>query len=154
MFSINNLVILKGRITADVQITAATNGRSWTMFSIAVDDSYIDKSTEKRVEKTSFIDVRAWAKIAEFVGRHCKKGDMIEVSGKLVVDAWEDKGTGQKRRKLVVEASTVANLMWFGQPKKGGPQHEPNAYNGTQTPKSAPAPFGAPADFDDGDIPF
>ena len=151
MISVNNLVILKGRLTKDPEVTYAGNGRPWIIQGIAVDDSYLDKGTDKRVDRTIFVDIRAWGQTAEFMGKYCKKGDMVEVSGKLVVDAWEDKATNEKKRKTVVQATTVTNLMWYGQPKKGGPKEEPNAYNGTQKPN--PPPFGNSDDFDD-DIPF
>ena len=70
---------------------------------------------EKR-EETTFVDVTLWGRQAEIAGEYCKKGRSIYIEGRLQLDTWEDKTSGQKRSKLRVVGE---NFQLLG-PRPGG----------------------------------
>jgi single-strand DNA-binding protein len=79
-------------------------GVAVTKFGLALDDGWGDN------KKTVFIDVTCWKQTAEFVAQYCTKGTPVCVDGRLSMDTWEDRQTGQKRSKLYVTANSVQNL--------------------------------------------
>ena len=100
---INN-VTLMGRMTADAELRATTNGTNVTQFTVAVERDYV-KSGEER--QTDFINIVAWGRTAEFVSRYFHKGDMIAVIGSVQVRNYTDKN-GNKRYVTEVIAEKVS----------------------------------------------
>lgn len=100
---INN-VTLMGRMTADAELRATTNGTNVTQFTIAVERDYV-KSGEER--QTDFISIVAWGRTAEFVSRYFHKGDMIAVIGSVQVRNYTDKN-GNKRYVTEIIAEKVS----------------------------------------------
>jgi single-strand DNA-binding protein len=80
--------------------------------------NYTTESGEKR-EEVTFIDVTLWGRTAEIVGEYCKKGRPLFVEGRLQLDQWDDKQTGQKRSKLKVVGD---NIQLLGGREGGGGQ--------------------------------
>ena len=99
-----NLVSLMGRMTADAELRATTNGTNVTQFTIAVERDYV-KSGEER--QTDFINIVAWGRTAEFITRYFHKGDMIAVIGSVQVRNYTDKN-GNKRYVTEVIAEKVS----------------------------------------------
>lgn len=94
-------VILVGRLTRDPEIRCTTDGTPLCQFTLAVSRVWRDDSGENR-EETCFVDIEAWGKRGETVGKYLAKGRPLLVEGRLRQDKWEDRNTGQKRSKLVV----------------------------------------------------
>lgn len=92
---------------------------------LAVNENYTSKTGEK-VEKTVFVDVEAWDKSAANCAAMVCRGCSILVEGKLQMDEWEDKDSGEKRSKLKVRADRVVFLT-FKDKQAGGGQAEPQA---------------------------
>ena len=99
-----NTVTLMGRMTADAELRATTNGTSVTQFTVAVERDYV-KSGEER--QTDFINVVAWGRTAEFTTKYFHKGDMIALVGTLQVRNFTDKN-GNKRYATEVIAEKVS----------------------------------------------
>lgn len=98
-----NIVILTGRLTRDPDVRTTPSGKQVASFTVATDEySGGTKSAE-------FHDCTAWEKTAEAVGR-MKKGQRIGVNGRLQTRSWEDKETGEKRRKTEVVANRIEYL--------------------------------------------
>ena len=76
-----NIVILKGRLTADPEMRTGTSGIEIANFSIAVDRQFKDKVTGER--KTDFIRCTAFGKSAQFLCRYFSKGKEILAEGTL-----------------------------------------------------------------------
>lgn len=104
MSSLNlNKVIIAGRITATLELRQTPNGASVCMFSVAVNQKVYKQGEE---QKTDFLDVIAWGKIAEFVCTYFRKGDAICICGRLSKSAWEDKnGNKRSSTKIVAESA-------------------------------------------------
>ena len=96
-------------------------------------------------DETTFVDVDAFGKQAETLGQYMQKGRPILVEGRLKLDQWEDKNTGQRRSKLGV---ILEKFTFVG---GGGGQ----AGGGGGAP---PAPTSDVPPFEDGpsddDVPF
>jgi len=96
-----NKVMLMGRLTRDPELRYTPKGSAVTDIAIAVNRVYTAENGERR-EEVTYVDVTLWAKQAEVVGQYLKKGSPIFIEGRLQMDTWEDKATGQKRSKLKV----------------------------------------------------
>lgn len=101
-----NKVIIAGNLTRDPQLRFLANERAVANFGLAVNRRYKGGDGEMK-EETAFIDCEAWGRTAELVGQYLAKGRGALVEGRLRMDSWEDKQTGQKRSKLLVSADTV-----------------------------------------------
>ena len=64
---------------------------------------------EKR-EEVTFVDVTFWGRTAEVAGEYLKKGRPVFIEGRLQLDTWDDKQSGQKRSKLKVIGETMQML--------------------------------------------
>lgn len=67
-------------------------------FSIAV---------RRSKEETDWINCKAWRDNASFIQQYVKKGSQIGISGRLTEETWQDKQTGEKRRKHLVTVTSV-----------------------------------------------
>lgn len=98
-----------GNLTADPEMKYVRETPK-TSFSIAVNKRTRDG------EKTLYIDVETWDKLAESVAEHKRKGDYVVVIGEWDMDEWDDQESGKKRRKWFVRGRDVR----FEGPKSGG----------------------------------
>ena len=112
-----NKVMLIGNVTRDPEIKYTPKGSAVTDLGIAVNRVYTPEGGEKR-EETTYVDVTLWGRQAEIAGEYCKKGRSIYIEGRLQLDSWEDKTSGQKRSKLRVVGE---NFQLLGpRPGSGG----------------------------------
>ena len=108
MASLNKVMII-GNLTRDPEIKYTPKGTAIADIGLAVNRNYTTESGEKR-EEVTFIDVTLWGRTAEIVGEYCKKGRPLFVEGRLQLDTWDDKQTGQKRSKLKVVGDNIQLL--------------------------------------------
>jgi single-strand DNA-binding protein len=131
-----NLIVLKGRLTADPEIKVVGAKQTKVCnFSIAVNRRF-----EK--DKADFINCQAWGNTAEFVAKYFSKGKEMSLTGELHIDQHEENGAKKYFTRVKVDAVEFC-----------GSKNEDN--NSSVAPTSMSAP--APADFeeiDDDDLPF
>jgi single-strand DNA-binding protein len=97
-----NRVILMGNLTKDPEVKTLGSGSSVANISLAVNRKYTANNGEKR-EEVTYVDVNFWGKQAELFTRlEIRKGTPLFVEGRLHLESWEDKSTGQKRSRLKV----------------------------------------------------
>src|ERR1700757_723641 len=145
-----NKVILLGNLTRDPEVRYTPKGSAVCDLGIAVNRVYTTDSGERR-EEVTYVDVVLWARLAEIAGEYLKKGRPIFIEGRLQLDTWDDKQSGQKRSKLRVIGETMQLLgsrPSGGAPASGG-EEDRTAHAKTPPPK---APAGAEPDEDE--IPF
>src|SRR5438034_878059 len=104
-----NKVILLGNLTRDPEVRYTPKGSAVCDLGIAINRSYTLDSGEKR-EEVTYVDVVLWARLAEIAGEYLKKGRPIFIEGRLQLDTWDDKQSGQKRSKLRVIGETMQLL--------------------------------------------
>lgn len=145
-----NKVILLGNLTRDPEVRYTPKGSAVCDLGIAVNRSYTLDSGEKR-EEVTFVDVVLWSRLAEIAGEYLKKGRPIFIEGRLQLDTWDDKQSGQKRSKLRVIGETMQLLGGRppGAAAGGGEGGESRPAKVTPPPKPA-----AGAEPDDDEIPF
>lgn len=151
-----NKVILMGNVTRDPEVKYTNKGTAIAKLGMAVSRKWSTESGEKK-EETTFVDVDFIGKIAETVGKFIKKGDPIHIDGRLKLDQWEDKKTGEKRSKLGILGEGMQFLNRASSPAEGGGTNINRARQeqAPVTPRQAAAgvtndgPVGA-----DDDVPF
>src|SRR5438093_2673773 len=118
-----NKVLLMGNLTRDPEVRYTPKGTAVTELGIAVNRVYTGENGEKR-EEVTFVDVTVWGRTAENVGEYLRKGRPVLIEGRLQLDSWEDKQSGQKRNKLKVVADNVQFLGSRGSGGGGGGPEE------------------------------
>ncbi len=141
-----NKVILVGNLTRDPELRYTPKGTAIAKIGLAVNRVWTSESGEKK-EEVTFVDVDVFGRTAENVAQYMRKGRPILIEGRLRLDQWDDKQTGQKRSKLGVVAETV---QFLGSPGEGG-----GGGTGESAPRRAPSPAApkAPEPPDSGDGP-
>ena len=104
-----NKVILLGNLTRDPEIKYTPKGTAIANIGLAVNRVYSNDQGEKN-EETTFIDVELWGRTAEIAQEYLRKGRPVLIEGRLKLDQWDDKQTGQKRSKLRVVGETMQLL--------------------------------------------
>jgi single-strand DNA-binding protein len=118
-----NRVILLGNLTRDPQVRYTPGGTAVSEIGLAVNRTWFDQKTNSRREEVTFVDVTLWGRQAEVAGEYLAKGRQVLVEGRLQLDSWEDKESGQKRSKLrvVCENMTMVGARGDG-PRGDGPR--------------------------------
>lgn len=98
-----NKVFLIGRLTQDVEVRTTPSGKNVASFTLAVDRMAKDDGVD-------FFDVQAWDKLADVLSQYTSKGSKLHVEGRLKQDTWEDKESGKKRSKVVINANDITFL--------------------------------------------
>jgi len=78
-------VILVGNLGRDPEMRYTPSGQGVTNFSVAINDNYTSNTGEK-VERTIWVRVSTWGKLAESCNTYLKKGSKVLVEGRLVAD--------------------------------------------------------------------
>jgi single-strand DNA-binding protein len=160
-----NKVMFIGRLTRDPEMRSFSNGGKVAKFGFAVTNRKKNSQTGQWEDVPMFIDCEAYnrgefGKQADLVEQYLAKGRQVFLEGRLELDQWDDKTTGQKRskHKLVVE-----NMQFLdsGQREDGGDR--PARTSGPARPAQKPAAYqgdddfsggGEPAGGNDSEIPF
>jgi single-strand DNA-binding protein len=134
-----NKVILAGNLTHDPELRYTPKGTAVARIRLAVNRVYTTDSGEKK-EEVTYVDVDAFARQAEVISQYLKKGRPILIEGRLRLETWDDKQTGQKRSKLsvVLESFTFIDSQRTGEGGGGAP-----AVSRTRPAAAAAAAAGA-----------
>lgn len=135
-------MILIGNLTRDPSVKYTTGGTAIAEIGLAVNRDWYDKSTNQKKSEVTFVDVTYFGKTAEVIGEYMKKGASMLVEGRLSLDSWDDKATGQKRTKLRVIGEQMTMLGGRGgggerqqghgsEPQQSEPQSEPSYSGGS-----------------------
>ena len=150
--------MLIGNLTRDPELRYTPKGTAVADIALAINRVWNNEQNQRQ-EETTFVDITLWGRQAELAQQYLTKGRGAYVEGRLQMDTWDDKQTGQKRSKLKVVAESLQFLPDGG--GKGG--STPSSGNGGGAPSQQRAPqqrpqgaSAAPADdyAEDDDIPF
>jgi len=174
-----NKVMLMGNLTRDPELRRTPKGTAVTDISLAINRYFTQDDGQKR-DETTFVEITLWGRPAEVVCEYCSKGRPLYVEGRLTLDSWEDKASGQQRTKLKVIGENIQLLgsreggaggsnyqsppqQGYNPPPQSAQAYQPPPQQPAQSyqppPQSKPAPKaqapipGAGPDDDD-DIPF
>jgi single-strand DNA-binding protein len=134
-----NKVILVGRLGRDPELKYTAGGTAYCRFSMATDDSWTDRSTGERQERTEWHNIVAWDRLAEICGQYLAKGRLVYIEGNIQSRQWEDK-EGVKRTSFDIRARDMVLLGSRGAGDGSGQESE--------------RPVAEGAAITDDDIPF
>jgi single-strand DNA-binding protein len=150
-----NKVILAGNLTRDPELRYTSKGTAIAKIALAINRTWKNEAGETK-EEVTFVDVDAFGRTAEVIGQYLKKGRPILVEGRLKLDQWDDKQTGQKRSRLGV---VMENFQFIdsgrsdGGPAAGAPR--PSAPSAPAGPKpTEPPDSDGPPPPEEDDVPF
>ncbi len=161
-----NKVMLIGNLTADPEVRTTPRGTSVTELRLAVNRITSGPNEGERREEVTFLDVTCWGRLGEIAAQYLAKGRPVFIEGRLQMDSWEDKQTGQRRSRIRIIAE---NLQLLSGGRDGGATAAPRTNNysgGYRQGNGAPAnggyashPSGSspepqPQEPDDDEIPF
>jgi single-strand DNA-binding protein len=159
-----NQVNLIGNITRDIETRYTPQGTAVADIGLAINRSWKDSTGEKK-EETTFVDITLWGRTAEVATEYCRKGDPLFVSGRLHLDTWQDKTTGEKRAKLKVVGEQIQLLGTRQQANAASPTgNQPPQRQAAGAPpakptasapqRREPAPDDSALDAEPSDCPF
>lgn len=145
-----NKVILVGTCGKDPETRYMPSGGAVTSISVATNESWKDKQTGEKQERTEWHNITFFGRLAEIAGEYLKKGSQVYIEGSLRTEKWQDK-QGQDRYTTKIIAS---EMQMLGSRSGGGGDTSWN-----QQPNNAPSqepspPSTPPADDFDDDVPF
>lgn len=145
-----NKVILVGNLGKDPEVRYMPSGAAACNFTIATTESWKDKQSGEKQERTEWHNISMFGRLAEIAGEYLKKGSQVYVEGSLRTRKWQDK-SGNDRYTTEVIAN---EMQMLGSRGGGAGSFDQGGYSApASSPAPAPATAGAGADFDD-DIPF
>ena len=144
-----------GNLTRDPELRYTPKGMAIAKLGMAINRNWTTESGEKK-EEVTFVDVDAFGKQAETIGQYLKKGRPILIEGRLRLDQWDDKQTGQKKSRLGVVLESF-QFLDSGNRGAGEGGSAPAAAAARPRPAAA-APEAGAAEADgpppDDDVPF
>ncbi|WP_295681083.1 single-stranded DNA-binding protein [uncultured Nevskia sp.] len=160
-----NKVILIGNLGKDPEVKYFPNGDAFCNLTLATSESWNDKASGEKKEKTEWHNVVFTRKLAEIAGQYLKKGAKVYVEGSLRTRKWQDK-EGQDRYTTEILVNDMQMLDGRSGGGGGGgmsdddysqqPPTRTSPPARSSAPSRAPQPQAAPAaeHFEDDDIPF
>jgi single-strand DNA-binding protein len=145
-----NKVILIGHLGQDPEVKYMPSGSAVANISLATTESWKDKTTGEKQDRTEWHRVVFFARLAEIAGEYLRKGSQVYVEGRLQTRKWQDKN-GQDKYTTEIVANEMQ--MLGGRGGAGGGGGGGGDYAASDAPANMSAPQGKEPDFDD-DIPF
>jgi len=152
-----NKVILVGNLGAKPEIKYASNGNAISNLSVATSESWTDKSTGQKQDRTEWHRVSLFGKVAEIAGQYLDKGSKVYVEGKLQTRKWQDQNGQDRYTTEVVVSGFNGTLQMLDRrdDMNSNPASQSSQPKSQAAPEPAPAAITpvAPDEFED-DIPF
>ena len=147
-----NKVLLIGRLGADPEIKQMVNGKSVARLSLATSNSWKDKNTGEKKEKTEWHRVVIFNEgLVNVIQQYVKKGAQVYVEGQLTTRKWTDQKSGQDKysTEIVLQGYNSTFTILSGKNNQGSPwQNETESKSALPTAEDVPN-----SDLDD-EIPF
>lgn len=159
-----NKVTLLGALGRDPEVRHAANGSAVANLSVATSETWNDKQSGERKEKTEWHRVVVFGKLAEIAEQYLSKGSQVYLEGKLQTRKWQaDDGSDRYTTEVVLDYNGVMKMLGGkkgGNGDSGGYQEQAGGYAQPQVQRPAQAPAQAATgykadDFDlDEEAPF
>ena len=133
-----NKVILIGRLGQDPEVKYMQDGKAIANISMATSETWKDKNTGEKKEKTEWHRVVFFGPLADIVGQYVKKGSNIYIEGKLTTRKWQDQsGADRYSTEVVVDGFDGTMQMLDSAPSNQQSQQAPAQQN-YQAPAQQP----------------
>ena len=153
-----NKVILVGNLGADPEVRYMPSGGAVTNLSLATSESWADKNSGQKQERTEWHRVTLFNRLGEIAAEYCRKGSQVYIEGSIRTDKYQDKTSGQDRYSTSIIARELQLLggrmdgQGSGAPRNNN-QTAPAQQSG-QAPNAQAQPVAETAGQFDDDIPF
>ncbi len=146
-----NKVILVGICGKDPETRYMPSGGAVTSISIATNESWKDKQTGEKQERTEWHNITFFNRLGEIAGEYLKKGSQVYIEGSLRTEKWTDKSGNDRYTTKIISHE----MQMLGGRPGGDGDYAPAQQQSQQQAQPQPTPSEAPIDesFDD-DIPF
>ena len=157
MFGLNRAEVI-GRLGADATVNHLTNGGRVANMSIATDESYIDRNSGNKEDRTEWHRVVTFQPgLIDMLEKHARKGRLVYVSGTLQTRRWRKDGEESDRFSTEIRLAPGGRVQFLDKPNGANGNGAPAAQatgsdNGSVASDGVTDP--APATQDDDDIPF
>lgn len=146
-----------GRLGQDPEIRYLADGKAAANISIGCSESWKDKATGEKKEKTEWVRGSAFGKLAEIMGQYLRKGSLVYISGKMQTRKWQDQN-GQDRytTEIVIKEMEMLGSKSDSQQQGYQQPQQQSAQQPQPQPQQVSHQYNEPnnhIDFDD-DIPF
>ena len=148
-----NKVILVGNLGKDPEVKYTASGAAVANITVATSESWNDKQTGEKQEKTEWHRVVFFRRLAEIAGEYLRKGSQVYIEGKLQTRKWQDQ-SGQDRYTTEIVANEMQMLGGRGGEAGARPQQGSGGFRSNAPAQPAAAQPQADNDFADDDIPF
>ncbi len=152
-----NKVILVGNLGKDPETRYMPNGKPVTNFSIATSESWTDRQSGDKQERTEWHNIVMFEKLAEIAAEYLRKGSQVYIEGSLRTRKWQDK-EGKDRYTTEIVARDMQMLGGRGGAAGGGMGGGGGGESQSRSRPTAVEERGAPSGADEGgfddDIPF
>lgn len=138
-----------GNLGSDPETRYTSSGTAVTKCSIACNEKWKDRQTGEQKERTEWVNLEFWGRLAEVAAEYLKKGAPVYVSGSLQTDKYSPRDGGPDKFFTKVKVRDM-QLLSGGGARSGGARQQPKDYAEAKGKEYSPPPQ---ADFDD-DIPF
>jgi single-strand DNA-binding protein len=143
-----NKVILIGNLGADPDMRYTPGGTAVAKVRLATTDSWKDKQSGERQERTEWHRVTFFGRLAEIVGEYLRKGSQVYIEGRLQTSTYEKEGQTHYSTDII---ANDMQMLGGRQGMGGGDYAAPREQPAAKSNKASPSPVTE--DFDD-DIPF
>ena len=151
-----NKVLLIGRLGADPEVKQMVNGKSVARLSLATSQSWKDKNTGEKKEKTEWHRIVVFNEgLVNVVQQYLKKGAQVYVEGQLTTRKWKDEQSGQDKysTEIIIQGYNSSLTMLGGGGSGSAVQNDNSQTTQSSSPKSIEDTSRSSNDLDD-DIPF
>ena len=148
-----NKVILVGNLGKDPDMKYTASGAAIANITVATSESWNDKQTGEKQEKTEWHRVVFFRRLAEIVGEYLRKGSQVYIEGKLQTRKWQDQN-GQDRYTTEIVANEMQMLGGRAGDAGARPQKSESGFRSNAPAPQAAAQPQSDNGFADDDIPF
>ena len=143
-----NKAIIVGTLGKDPETRYTASGAAITSISVATSETWKDKQSGDKQEKTEWHNITFFGRLAEVAGEYLKKGSQVYIEGRIQTDKWQDKD-GKDRYTTKIIANEMQ--MLGGKPEA---KDSSSGFRKKEGQASKPYPEEMKADFEEQDIPF
>ena len=148
-----NKAIIVGNLGRDPEVRYTATGSAVANVTVATSESWKDKQSGERQERTEWHRVVFFGRLAEIAEEYLKKGSQVYIEGSIRTQKWQDKESGQDRYTTEIVARDMQMLGSRGAEASGAPDEDHSGEARSETGSSGGRASGGDPDLDD-DIPF
>ena len=148
-----NKAIIVGNLGRDPEVRYTANGSAVANVTVATSESWKDKQSGERQERTEWHRVVFFGRLAEIAEEYLKKGAQVYIEGSIRTQKWQDKESGQDRYTTEIVARDMQMLGSRGGEASGASDDDYSSATRSATASSGGGASGGDPDLDD-DIPF